>query len=134
MVHHFIDDIAHELGKDVQEITEEAMKILLDHQWPGNVRELQNTIERAVILCRGTEIGETDIILPEKPFTVSDAIHLNGTLAAVSARAKRAVERLRIEKDLKECAYNRTAAAKSLGICYKTLLEKIKLYGISQKD
>lgn len=131
---HFAGRFSTEIRKNDIRLSDRARDKLLHYPWPGNVRELQNTIERAIILCHGNEIGETDIILPEKPFTVTDTVHLNGTLAAVSARAKRAVEKLRIEKDLKECAYNRTAAAKSLGISYKTLLEKIKHYGISQKD
>ena len=57
---HFVERLAHELGKDVGEISEGALRILMDYNWPGNVRELENAIERAMVTCRGKVLTEED--------------------------------------------------------------------------
>jgi DNA-binding NtrC family response regulator len=50
LARHFIESFNREFGKDVQRISAEAEKVLVDYDWPGNIRELRNVIERAVIL------------------------------------------------------------------------------------
>ncbi len=55
---HFLERLAHELGKEVREISEGALKLLMDYNWPGNVRELENAIERAMVTCRADTLGE----------------------------------------------------------------------------
>ena len=45
----FLERLSHELGRPVTEISEEAMRVLVDHDWPGNVRELENALERAIV-------------------------------------------------------------------------------------
>lgn len=61
LVEHFIKKFAVKMKKNVSRISEEALRILMDHEWPGNVRELQNTIERAVALAKSAAILENDI-------------------------------------------------------------------------
>jgi len=46
---HFLERLSHELGKDIGEISEGGLKVLMDYNWPGNVRELENAIERAMV-------------------------------------------------------------------------------------
>ena len=53
LAQHFLERISHELGKEVDGISEGGLKVLLDHNWPGNVRELENAMERAMVTCRG---------------------------------------------------------------------------------
>ena len=57
---HFLEKLSHELGKDVDEISEGALKVLMDYHWPGNVRELENAVERAMVTCRGRVLTEED--------------------------------------------------------------------------
>src|SRR5207247_4494967 len=57
----FLREFARENQKPVQQITSEAMEILMKYSWPGNVRELRAVIEGAVVLCRGQEIGRRDL-------------------------------------------------------------------------
>ena len=52
----FIRNIAPDYGKDVTGVRPRAMKALGAYFWPGNIRELRNTIERALLLCDGSEI------------------------------------------------------------------------------
>jgi two-component system response regulator PilR (NtrC family) len=56
LVGHFIEKYAHDLGKQVDGVSDETMARLLDYEYPGNVRELENVIERAVALTRGDTI------------------------------------------------------------------------------
>ncbi len=115
-------------------LTPGALKKLKEYHWPGNVRELQNTIERAVIICRHQEIGEKDIILPEKSFDVTENFSFNGSLKEVTSRAVAIVEKKKITDALNDMNFNRTRAAELLKISYKTLLDKIKEYGITEQD
>jgi len=109
-----------------------AARVKLEkYSWPGNIRELLNTVERAMILCKGNEITENDIILPEKPFSLVEDFNFSGTLKQVSGRAIHKVEKIKIESTLHEVGFNRVKAAEILGVSYKTLLEKMKEYDIS---
>ena len=64
LVSHFLRQLNAEHGKRVESISAEAMSELMRHSFPGNVRELQNIVERAVVLCRGTQI-ELENLPPE---------------------------------------------------------------------
>ena len=52
LARHFLERLSHELGKDIADISEGALKVLMDYNWPGNVRELENAVERAMVTCR----------------------------------------------------------------------------------
>jgi len=56
LVAHFIEKHAADSGKTIERVDEDAMASLLTHRWPGNIRELENTVERAVVLSRGSTI------------------------------------------------------------------------------
>ena len=78
-------------------LSDKAKEKLLDYQWPGNVRELLNTIERALILCKGSMIGENQIVLPEKPFSLVENFSFSGSLKQVTARVVKEVEKTKIK-------------------------------------
>ncbi|GIV58152.1 MAG: hypothetical protein KatS3mg042_1065 [Rhodothermaceae bacterium] len=65
LAHHFLDKFATGRRSHIEGFTPEALERLQNYHWPGNVRELENTIERAVVLCRGTLIEPGDLRLPE---------------------------------------------------------------------
>jgi DNA-binding NtrC family response regulator len=134
LANYFIKKFSIELNKKDLRLTPPAERKLLAYDWPGNVRELQNTIERAMIIARSRDISENEIILPEKSFQLVDELNFSGSLKQVTSRAIRTVEKLKIEKILKEVGFNKTRAAKKLQISYKTLLDKIKEYDIISRD
>ncbi len=68
LIKHFIEVFNKENNKEVEDISEDVMQILMDYDWPGNVRELENVIERAVVLCKSKVI--TREVLPS--FLVND--------------------------------------------------------------
>ncbi len=134
LVEYFIKKFSLEMNKGDISLSDRAKEKLLLYQWPGNIRELLNTIERAIILCRGNSIDENDIVLPEKPFPLVENVNFNGPLKQVTSRAVREIERIKILRSLKEVGFNKTRAAEVLEVSYKTLLDKIKEYGISEED
>ncbi|NMC69243.1 MAG: sigma-54-dependent Fis family transcriptional regulator [Myxococcales bacterium] len=93
-----------------------ALQVLLRHSWPGNVRELQNTVERAVVLARGDVIEPRDLawLAPDE------------TTDRPAPRRLEDVEREHIDRVLRECGGNRSAAARVLGIHRKTLWRKLR--------
>jgi DNA-binding NtrC family response regulator len=122
-----------ELRRMPLKLSEQALRALEDYDWPGNVRELENAIERACILAAGTEIAPVDLnISPPADYTLREELSLlsgfdlRGSLAEVSVRAQRLVERRKIDQTLRECEFNKSRTAERLGVSYKTLLTRIK--------
>jgi len=64
LARHFLEKYAAEFSRPVRDITEEAVKKLLNHPWPGNARELENIIERAVLVCDVPLVEGHDVELP----------------------------------------------------------------------
>jgi len=124
---YFIDHFNREFGKNVTAVSPEAEKKLNEYDWPGNVRELRNVIERAAILSGREELTPDLLLLssdrPAVP-TSEDQLPLDGI------RSIAEVERMLIEKVLREKMWRRTEAANALGINRTTLYKKIKEYGI----
>ena len=58
---HFIDKYAKAYGKEIRGLAPGTLNALLSHDWPGNVRELENVVERAVVLCKATELTADDL-------------------------------------------------------------------------
>ena len=109
----------------------DAMRLLLEYGWPGNIRELENAVERGVILCEGSLI--TAGCLPP-------SLHTAGCVSLVTApdenlsikKAEDAMERDLIRKALIKTGGNRTQAARILEISHRSLLYKLKEFGIDQ--
>lgn len=129
LVHHFIEELSHELGKAVDEITDEALKLLLDRQWPGNVRELENAVERAIITCRTRVLVAEDFaFLNSGAYAAGEQRNpeIPGTLSLDE------VERLAILATLQRTQGNIKEAAAILGIDRSTLYDRLKKYGIQR--
>ncbi len=115
-------------------INETVVKKLSEYNWPGNVRELSNTIERAVIISRSDEIQSSDIILPKNIVNFEEEISMSGSLKHVTTKFVKRIEIKMIKDTLEITKNNKTEAAKLLEISYKTILEKIKEYGIQKEN
>lgn len=130
---HFVARSARELGKRDVRLSEEARKLLREHDWPGNIRELENCIERGVILCDRNTIEPKDLNIVQESGRNVEALRelfdLSGTLADATSRAAAAVEKLKIEDEM-HAAPDRNTAAERLGISYRTLLSKLKEHGV----
>jgi DNA-binding NtrC family response regulator len=124
LVEHLVERIAHETGKEITDISEGALRILLDHEWPGNVRELENAIERAIVTCRGPVLTEAGFEFLQRSAGDSDG----WTVPAGTPLAD--IERRAIAATLERTQGNVKEAAALLGIDRSTLYEKLKRYEI----
>ncbi len=115
------------LGKD-------ALNALETYAFPGNVRELENILERAITLTTSGEIHVADIQLRPSPVAVTSGRVADGSANAASAGALgdhlEDIERDAILKALEQTRYNKTAAARVLGMSFRALRYRIKKLGI----
>jgi two-component system response regulator HydG len=108
----------------------ETLKALVRYDWPGNVRELENVIERAVILCEGSELRLSD--LPEK--VVAGPARRGSLVIDTPTMTLEELEREYILKVLHYTAWQKKRASEVLGINPSTLYRKLIGYGIAEKD
>jgi len=122
LAEHFIKQYSARSGRVIRGLTPAAKDLLMRYHWPGNIRELENTIERAVVLCRGDVIDKDSLggITPEKPQENADSQPLN--LAELEKEA--------IIRAIKKAEGKFAEAAELLGIHRNTLRLKIRQYKI----
>jgi two-component system response regulator PilR (NtrC family) len=140
-IHELSDTILGRLSKrmniDAPQISEDAYRMLRDYPFPGNVRELENILERALTLCTDGLIAPDHIKLRAAvrpagetttpvPVLSQEAAASGGALGAQLED----IERDAIVKALEKTRYNKTAAAKLLGMSFRALRYRIKKLGI----
>ncbi len=136
LVNYFCRRYSQDFGRQSISCGSGALERLMQHEWPGNVRELENTIQRAVALCRGSVIEPEDLFLDQRgPLPSSHKAlprcHDFDLSAGVTVRE---MERQLIRKTLDDTGGNRTQAAKRLGISLRTLRNKLNEFGLQDRQ
>jgi DNA-binding NtrC family response regulator len=119
LVEHFIHKYDKILNKKVEEISPQAMELLLNYDYPGNIRELENILERSMIMAKNNIMDETYFAFINK----ENFSEKKGTL--------KEVEKELIIRYLIQNKSNRTKTAELLGISRRSLQNKIKEYQIN---
>jgi len=162
LTQHFITKLANDWGIDAPSVNENALAALKQYTFPGNVRELENILERALTLCDDTTIDAEHLQLPTNENEEADKASLNSspplpttpsmmTTATESATASPAltpkieidkidsledyltsIEKQVILSALEATRWNRTAAAKRLGMTFRALRYRLKKLGIEE--
>ena len=125
----FIDEFSLKNQKRIEGITPEALNMLSAYAWPGNVRELRNTIEKMVVLGRGSRLSSRDIpsnvrIAVRGDDRATPSADANASAGDSLATAEKAL----IFAALERHGNNRTKAAQELGISRRTLHRKLREY------
>ncbi|MDH7516648.1 MAG: sigma-54 dependent transcriptional regulator [Bacteroidota bacterium] len=126
LAEHFLRSFSQQAGKNIERISEPAMKALMQYEYPGNIRELMNIINSGVIIESSTELRKKS--LPQY-FLESVVPEENGA-KGVPQKTLREVEREHIARVLQYTGGNKTHAAKILGISRVGLISKVKQYGL----
>jgi DNA-binding NtrC family response regulator len=117
---HFLSTYASRYRRPVEAFDPSAMQMLMQYSWPGNVRELEHTLERAVLMCRTSQIQTADLGLTG-PRSQSQ------NLEEMSLEA---VETILIRKALQRFQGNVSHAAEALGLSRGALYRRMEKYGI----
>jgi transcriptional regulator with PAS, ATPase and Fis domain len=137
----FLKEIGRGLGRPPAGISRDARQLLLDYHWPGNVRELRNILERAAILCDGGLVAAEHLAISAMPAVALPAAPRRAEHApAAEAPTRTAVpaapagdlqsmERTMIEHALQSARFNRSKAAKALGLTRHQLYLRMRKYG-----
>ena len=130
LAEHLIYKLNQGFGREVQRISESAVRNLLNYDWPGNVRELENVLGRAMITMRP---HNTTMELEHLPLLPCDKT-ISTTIPSPEAQPLEKVlseaERNAVVRALNETKGNRTRAANLLGISMRSLFYKIEKYGL----
>lgn len=124
---HFLEKFSAQFKKSVHGFADEALESLKGAYWKGNVRELENVIQRAVLLCDEECIKEKHIII-DNGWQKDNGFKPSGISSIQD------MEREMIMRTLKEVNWNKTKAAKILGVSVRTIRNKLNEYGKNFPD
>jgi len=138
-VEYFLSKFGEKYQNKVKPLPGSLVKAFLDHHWPGNVRELENLIQRYVVLGNEEEIIAEINLLKRKEILNNDNGN-NGNSSTIRQRSLKEVHREAVRKAetevickaLERVNWNGKKAAAMLNISYKSLLNKMKEYGINR--
>ncbi|HZV97600.1 MAG TPA: sigma-54 dependent transcriptional regulator [Methylophilaceae bacterium] len=119
------------LNVPVPSLDDKARQILVRHSFPGNVRELENVLERALALCDGNTIVAEDLRLEGEAKAYSPGLENVGGLALPDYLES--IEKKAILEALEKTGQNKTAAAKLLGVSFRTLRYRLSKLGLSKE-
>lgn len=129
--------LCREAARLVCHLKKDALAMLMNYDYPGNVRELENILERTLALCSEEQIGEDELQLPDK---IKITLHDTSSLPPISADQGLPLQDFldRLEKDsiikaLNQSRYNRTKAAKTLGITVRSLRYRMERLGLNER-
>jgi two-component system response regulator PilR (NtrC family) len=141
---HMLEKLTKESGLHKPELHASALETLKQHAFPGNVRELENILERAITLCEDNIIKAEDLNLPmtskdETPETPAEEsmeelvpieVEFEPGKDFSLEKQLEHIERTAILKALEKTKYNKTAAAKQLGMSFRSLRYRLKKLGL----
>ena len=133
LVNHFIHIHKQKTDKHIHNISQNAMRIIMDYHWPGNVRELENAIEHAFVLCNGDQIDVFDL-----PVEIRQTTYQPLSPAAVPAPPKpyprgKKFSREELVELLDACDWNKAEVARRIGLSRTAVWKYMKKLGIPLK-
>jgi transcriptional regulator with PAS, ATPase and Fis domain len=125
-----LGSMSRHLSRPPAGISLDARQQLVHYHWPGNVRELGNVLERAAILCDGGSITTDHLALTPSASAGDSASPNAAPFASASAQDLAAMERTMIEQALAKAKFNKSKAAKAVGLTRHQLYIRMRKYGI----
>jgi len=129
LARHYIARFAQDMGRDVPEVAEDLMTMLMQFDWPGNVRQLINVVQSMVVVAEADRI-EPMHLPPEIASAAGAGNAGGGSGGEMGGMSLDQIEKQAIRDTLRVTQGNREQAAKMLGIGERTLYRKLKEYGL----
>jgi two-component system response regulator FlrC len=129
----FLAEFAQRFGRPPAGVSRDARRMLVEYHWPGNVRELHNTLERAAILCEGGLITPEHLAFTVKPRATAPSPPAPMSVAVPAASPSGdlpTVERKLIADALEKARFNKSKAAKALGLTRQQLYVRMRRHGL----
>ena len=131
MVHRFLKEITEQWNEsEMPVISNEAMQRLKDHEYTGNVRELINILQRAMTMCENNIIEPADLMLEQVSIKEPDQASSERDEDQPLDTYIEDIEKKILEDALEKARFNKTRAADSLGISFRSFRYKLKKFGI----
>jgi two-component system response regulator PilR (NtrC family) len=132
---HILGQLNRQHGSTNTQLTDGALTVLTQYPFPGNVRELENILERAYTLCEDGQIELTDLQLPSVSPTKNNIATQAKEITPTQVDAPLedylgTLEKEAIVNALEKTRWNKTAAAKELGITFRALRYRLKKLGL----
>lgn len=124
LVEHTLRTLNYKFNKNIKAVTNNVMEVFMNYHWPGNVRELENALEHSFILCHQNTICDNH--LPDELIDSSNAKAPSATDTESESTA--------IIDALRRAGWNKSKAARLLGITVRTVYRKIEKYNIIPED
>jgi PAS domain S-box-containing protein len=121
LIEHFIQKLNAKFNKLIEAVSEDAVKIFMDYDWPGNIRELEHALEHAFIICRNATITADQL-----PSNVKHPPETKASTEILSGDEQEAMLAA-----LRRSGWNKSKAARLLGINVRTVYRKMKKYNIN---
>lgn len=131
LVDFFFKQLAKKKGTVPKSLLPESLSIFASYLWPGNIRELQNEIERLVIMSGDIQSIGLDLLSNHIKKSASDGV-LSEKIVGTLKNATDALEKEMILNTLERLEWNKSEAAKQLGISRSNLIAKVQSYGIDK--
>lgn len=129
----FLHQFANEADLPLLTLSDEALTALKNYHFPGNIRELENTLERAFTLCHGSTIRIEDLQLPQPEHIPQDSTISDGKTAQLQGTIDEhlaSIEKTLLVDALEKNRWNKTAAAKTLGISFRQMRYKLQKFDL----
>jgi PAS domain S-box-containing protein len=122
LINHFLQKLNKKLNKNIQAVSEDVQKVFMDYPWPGNIRELENTLEHSFIVCRQNTITVDHLPQSLKDFS-QEIAPFNTDLDEMTPQT--------IIEALQKAGWNKSKAARLLGVNVRTIYRKMEKFNIS---
>jgi len=134
IAHHLLEKRCKALNRAIPSFESQALQALNQYKFPGNVRELENILERAVTLCSNNKISVSDLSLPKPEKAKNTGLEANpdGLPDIALPDYLETIEKQAIINALEKTGQNKTAAAKLLGVSFRTLRYRLSKLGLSK--
>jgi transcriptional regulator with GAF, ATPase, and Fis domain len=132
LVDHFLAGIGRQMGTEKKKLTRRAMQQLVEYGWPGNVRQLEHTLMNAAVLAESDVLDEGSFTL-EAPVSRAEVSTTANRLPEppVTEEDRRSREKQQILEALEACNWNKSKAARELGMPRRTFYRRLKDYGVN---